>query len=90
MKQPTTQNNNPEKAGQKASQKIIFGPFNRYAVYAVHTRFDKVQWFVEDAEQNCDVIPEQLKIIRQEWDFKDAVKRLEDDLQFYWTEANDG
>lgn len=78
MKQPFTQKNNHEKAGQKASQKLTFGPFSRYAVYAVHTRFNNVMWFVEDAEQTCEVIPEQLKVIRQEWDFKDAVNKLED------------
>lgn len=78
MKKPFTQKNNHEKAGQKASQKLIFGPSSRYAVYAVHTCFDNVMWFVEDAEQNCEVIPEQLKVIRQAWNFQDAVNGLED------------
>jgi hypothetical protein len=42
--------NDPSKAGQLASKKIIFGHNGRYAVAAVHTRFDSVQYFVWDAE----------------------------------------
>lgn len=52
--------NDPARAGQLASEKEVFG--GRYAVAAVHTRFDRVQWFVWDAErQFCD-LPE---VIRQ-------------------------
>jgi hypothetical protein len=30
--------NDPRKAGQMATRKELFGEFNRYAVFAVHTR----------------------------------------------------
>jgi hypothetical protein len=43
--------NDPSRSGQPATAKYLFGPFNRYAVFAVHTRFDAVSWFVTDAEQ---------------------------------------
>jgi len=41
--------NNKNLAGQQASNKEFFGEAGRYAVYAVHTRFDAVSWFVDDA-----------------------------------------
>lgn len=43
--------NNKNKAGELATSKKIFGERSRYAVAAVHTRFDEVQWFVWDAER---------------------------------------
>lgn len=46
----TAVNNNPSLAGGFASEKLFFGEHKRYAVYAVHTRFDAVSWFVADAE----------------------------------------
>lgn len=43
--------NDPSRAGQRASRRaLFFGPHKRFAVYAVHTRFEAVQWFVSDAE----------------------------------------
>lgn len=47
--------NDPAKAGQLASRKVSFGDLSRFAVAAVHTRFDAVSWFVWDAEQTDDV-----------------------------------
>jgi hypothetical protein len=46
--------NDPTRAGQDASKRQYFGEFNRYSVFAVHTRFDAVQWFVTDAETITD------------------------------------
>lgn len=44
------QPNDPARAGQLASRRFTFGPFSRFAVAAVHTRFDAVSFFVFDAE----------------------------------------
>jgi hypothetical protein len=46
--------NDPTRAGQDASKRQYFGEFGRYAVFAVHTRFDAVCWFVTDAESIAD------------------------------------
>ena len=69
MKAPKTIPNNNDHAGRIASDKVTFGPWHRYSVFAVHTRFDKVTWLVEDVEG----IPE---IIRQEDTFEQAVSGL--------------
>ena len=45
-----TPHNDPSRPGTLASDKRAFGPFNRYRIAAVHTRFDAVSWFVWDAE----------------------------------------
>lgn len=50
MKFPSSEKNNPQLAGKLASDKLLFGEFSRYALYAVHTRGSSVQWFVADAE----------------------------------------
>lgn len=42
--------NNPLRAGRLASNKVIFGDRKRYALYAIHTRFGKIEWIVVDAE----------------------------------------
>ena len=42
--------NDPDRAGARASRLRKFGHHGRFAVYAVHTRGDAVQWFVQDAE----------------------------------------
>lgn len=72
IEMPVTAQNNPAIAGALASQKILFGQFKRYAVYAVHTRFDAVQWFVDDAEKREPLtnLPE---TIRQNNDFEKAI-----------------
>lgn len=82
MKTPTLasmnlQPNNPARAGEKASTYRIFGNFSRYAVYAVHTRFETVQWFVVDAEAPVDPLTGDLAVIRQNDDFNQAVAGLE-------------
>lgn len=69
--------NNPALAGQMASRrKFLFGYGSRYALYAVHTRFDAVQWFVADAE-----VPDELtglpSIIRQEASPEEAMRGLD-------------
>jgi hypothetical protein len=42
--------NNPALAGQPAARKRLFGEFSRYAVWPAHSRFDRLHWFVSDAE----------------------------------------
>jgi hypothetical protein len=71
MKKPEAQTNNQKRAGCRASDFVLFGPFSRYCVCAVHTRFDVVQWIVTDAEKPDDWgLP---SIIRQNDDFNVAV-----------------
>lgn len=66
--------NNPAKKGQLASRKLIFGDCSRYAVAAIHTRFEAVEWFVWDAEQlDAHGFPE---VIRQEPTLDEALKGL--------------
>jgi hypothetical protein len=43
--------NDPRNAGQETGQSEVFGPWDRYRVFEVHSRFDSTSWFVEDAER---------------------------------------
>jgi hypothetical protein len=70
------QRNDPLKAGQPASDKVIFGDYSRYAVYAIHTRYDCVWWIVQDAEQLDPIVADMPAIIRQELTFEDAISGL--------------
>lgn len=47
--------NNPNVKGSLATPKERFGDHGRFAVAAVHTRFDAVEWFVWDAEETDDL-----------------------------------
>lgn len=70
----TAEKNDPLKKGQFASKKVLFGEHHRYCVFAVHTRFDAVQWFVNDAETLAkDGGPE---TIRQEDSLEAALEGL--------------
>ncbi len=40
--------NDPNLAGRPAIQPEFFGENDRYSVYPIHTRFDKVEWIVVD------------------------------------------
>lgn len=74
MRKPNAKPNDPGKAGQRASKPTTFGPNSRYAVYAIHTRFDAVAWVVADAEQPDDLsLP---SIIRQEPSYESAIAGL--------------
>lgn len=68
--------NNPNKKGELASRKVTFGPWSRYAVFAVHTRFDRVQFFVADAERP-DPVTNGPEIIRQADTLEEALTGLE-------------
>jgi len=69
--------NDPRKAGQFAGERERFGPFRRYAVAPVHTRFEAVQWFVWDAEAPTD--DGLMAVIRQENTREDAMRGLTND-----------
>lgn len=58
------QPNDPRQAGRNASNQIRFGEFGRYALAAVHTRFDAVTWMVFDAEKP-DELTGKPSIVRQ-------------------------
>jgi hypothetical protein len=64
MKFPVADNNNPAFAGRLASDKVLFGECSRYALFAVHTRGNSVQWFVADAE-SVDELTGLPRIVRQ-------------------------
>ena len=64
--------NDPNHAGALASRKIFFGENSRYAVAAVHTRFDSVSWFVWDAEE-IDPVTDGPAVIRQADTFREAM-----------------
>ncbi len=68
-----------------------FGAFGRYRVFAVHTRFDAVQWFVKDAE--CiDELTELPAVIRKADTKAEAMKGLEsesEDLGYYCDDMPD-
>ena len=67
--------NNPNLAGQRANKKELFGPFSRYAVYAIHTRFDYIEWIVTDADK-IDELTNLPAIIRQAKTKEDAMRGL--------------
>ena len=71
--------NIPYLAGNIAGRKEFFGPFNRYALFPVHTRFNSVSWIVEDAEDQ-DQETGLPKVIVQEKHRKDALLKLKDIL----------
>lgn len=72
---PKCAKNDVSRAGQLASKKVLFGDHSRYAVYAVHTRFGEIQWFVSDAER-IDEMFDLPMVIRQEPSFELAVQSL--------------
>ena len=44
-----SEENNPKKAGQKASPVYMFGKYNRYLAYACHSRLENdVYWLIAD------------------------------------------
>ena len=46
--------NDPTKAGQSAGKPLYSG-LSRYKATPIHTRFDAVEWFVTDAEQEDEL-----------------------------------
>lgn len=69
---PVAQANDKSKAGQRASKSVLYGDFSRYSTFAVHTRFDDVQWFTADVE-NRDPKTGLPAIIRQAATFEEAL-----------------
>lgn len=67
--------NDPAKAGKLASMLQHVGPEGRYAVFAIHTRFDAVEFMVEDNEVLCPET-ELPAIIRQAPTYEEAVRGL--------------
>lgn len=68
-----TPRNDPLRRGELASRRELFGPFSRFAVAAVHTRFADVSWFVWDAEGD-DIGP---AVIGQCESHQEALERVE-------------
>lgn len=72
--------NDPSKHGQLAAKRVLFGDFSRYSIAPVHTRFDRVMWFVWDAETvsvDGTGLPE---VIRQAWTREEALRGLESEI----------
>lgn len=74
QKAPKADKNDARQAGRQASAKVLFGENSRFAAFAVHTRFESVQWFVADAERPDDL--GLASVIRQEPTFDAAVRGL--------------
>lgn len=74
-RKPKTEKNDSTKAGAFASKKVIFGSHNRYAIAAVHTRFNNIEWFVYDVE-SLDFLMDTAEVIRQELSFEKAIAGL--------------
>lgn len=68
--------NDPRKAGQLASRKAFFGDYHRFAIAAVHTRFDDVEWFVWDAEDPASTL-DHAEVVRQSPTITEALEGLE-------------
>lgn len=68
--------NDPSRKGQLAARKQLFGEFSRYAVAPVHTRFDRVQWFVWDAHTQTSRRDPSPAVIRQEETLAEAIAGL--------------
>jgi hypothetical protein len=68
--------NDPSRKGEIACSKEVFGDHSRYAVYAVHTRFDAVHWVVADAETIDPVTGEYCAWIRQGDSKKEVLEGL--------------
>lgn len=67
----TAEPNNPALRGHRASRILRFGPAARYEVFAVHTRFDTVEWWVTDS--NVTYSDGRPWVIRQEPSFDEAI-----------------
>lgn len=75
MNFPTAVPNDVTLAGRDASAPMLFGDHGRYCLFAVHTRFGAVQWFVADAER-LDPVTKAPEVIRQEESPEAAVAGL--------------
>ena len=71
---PKAEQNDTQRAGQRASRSRVSGEFSRFATFAVHTRFEAVQWFTTDAE-TLDALG-MPSVIRQAASFGEAVATL--------------
>ena len=74
-RQPKARRNDPARAGKRASKAVLWGGSSRYATYAVHTRFEAIQWFTQDAEQT-DPVTGLPKVVRQADTFEAACQGL--------------
>ena len=72
--------NDPKKAGELAGKKLLFGEYNRYAVFPVHTTSYEIEWHVADADTvtNAEIMagvePQVVQIGKS---FHEAVKGIE-------------
>lgn len=73
----STYKNEPAKRGQLAARKRLFGPYSRYAVAPIHTRFDAVEWFVWDAESPWTDVQGRAGVIRQAATLEEALRGLD-------------
>lgn len=69
--------NDPTRRGAHASDYVIFGPHGRYAIYAIHTRFDAIEFQVIDVEQVDPNTGDYGSVVRQEPTAMEALRGLE-------------
>lgn len=63
------------RAGRAATKITLFGPAYRYAVFAVYTSCNELEWIIEDMEK--EGFEGSIVRIRQAKTYREAVKGLE-------------
>ena len=74
--QATCEENDPARAGQRASRPVYFSDSARLSLFAVHTRGERVQWFGVDEQRR--MLPDVSAVIVQSDDYAAAVRRMVD------------
>lgn len=63
------------RAGRAATKTILFGPAYRYAVFAIHTSSNKLEWIIEDTEK--EGFEGTIVRIRRAKTYREAIRGLE-------------
>jgi hypothetical protein len=73
---PPLPSNDPAQAGRPARRLRLFGPYSRYAIAPVHTRFGALEWFVWDAHK-ADPLTGLPGVVRQAATEEEALRGLD-------------
>lgn len=63
------------RAGRAATKTVLFGPAYRYAVFAIHTGSNELEWIIEDTEK--EGFEGVIVRIRRAKTYREAVRGLE-------------
>ena len=72
--------NDPKRAGQLAAARELFGPYHRYSIAPVHSRFGELIWFVWDSEIK-DEVTGASAVIRQEPSREAALESMKEEMK---------